>query len=150
MTVAAKTEMELTPQMYDGIFFYPTPNQMYFEYFCLNGKRVVHDEDERIPCHVSLFSIRDNDVEHFETFRAHFSDPKEYANMLRKQTQMFGVIIRDVKKAKSFIRGIEQDGVEVMRDLINKRMQEEHQQIPLWTRIKMWWGVYPKQEDHYE
>lgn len=150
MTVAANTEMELTPQMYDGIMFYPTPNQMYFEYFCFNGKRTVHGEDERIPCHVSLYSIRNNDVEHFETFRAHFSDPKEYAHMLRKQTQMFGVIVRDVKGAKTFIKSIEKEGGEVMRELIGKRMQEEHQQIPLWTRIKMWWGVYPKQEDHYE
>lgn len=150
MTVPAQTEMELTPQMYDGIFFYPTPNQMYFEYFCLTGKRHVHGEEERIPCHVSLFSIRNDDVEHFETFRAHFSDPREYANMLRKQTQMFGVIIRDVKKAKTFIKSIEKDGADVMRELIDKRMKEEHQQIPLWTRIKMRFGIYPKQEEQID
>lgn len=150
MTVPANSEGELTPQMYDGVIFYPTPNQMYFEYFCLSGKRVVHGEDERIPCHVSLYSIRDNEIQHFESFRAHFSDPKEYAHMLRKQTQMFGVIVRDVKKAQKFIKNIERDGVFVMSELIHKRMQEEHQQIPLWTRIKMWFGVYPKEEYHEE
>lgn len=145
MTVSANSEGELTPQMYDGVFFYPTENQMYFEYFCLSGKRVVHGENERIPCHVSLYSIRNNEIEHFESFRAHFSDPKEYAHMLRKQTQMFGVIVRDVKKAQKFIKNIERDGVFVMSELILKRMKEEHQQIPLWTRIKMWFGVYPKE-----
>ncbi len=150
MTVAAKSEDELTPQMYDGIMFYPTPNQMYFEYFCLAGKRVVHGEDERIPCHVSLYSIRNNAVVHFESFRAHFSDPREYANMLRKQTQMFGVIVRDVKKAQKFIKDIEKDGVIVMSELIEGRMMEEHKQIPLWTRIKMWFGIMPKEQSEEE
>jgi hypothetical protein len=150
MTVAASSEGEMTPQMYDGVIFYPTPNQMYFEYFCLTGKRVVHGEDERVPCHVSLYSIRNNDVVHFETFRAHFSDPKEYAHMLRKQTQMFGVIIRDVKKAQTFIKSIEKEGVDVMRELISGRMEEEHQQIPLWTRIKMWFGIMPKEQPEEE
>jgi len=140
----------LTPQMYDGIMFYPTPNQMYFEYFCLSGKRVVHREDERIPCHVSLYSIRNEDVELFETFRAHFSDPKEYAHMLRKQTQMFGFIVRDVKKAQSFIKGVEREGEDIMRELIMSRMKEEHKQIPLWTRIKMWFGIMPKEQPEEE
>lgn len=146
IVVAANSEGELTPQMYDGIMFYPTPNQMYFEYFCLSGKRVVHGEDERIPCHVSLYSIRNGDVEHFETFRAHFSDPKEYAHMLRKQTQMFGVIVRDVKKAQTFIKSIERDGRDVMSELIMGRMEQEYKQIPLWTRIKMRLGMMPKEQ----
>lgn len=146
IVVAANSEGELTPQMYDGIMFYPTPNQMYFEYFCLSGKRVVHREDERIPCHVSLYSIRNEDVELFETFRAHFSDPKEYAHMLRKQTQMFGFIVRDVKKAQSFIKGVEREGEDIMRELIMSRMKEEHKQIPLWTRIKMWFGIISKEQ----
>ena len=146
IVVAANSEGELTPQMYDGIMFYPTPNQMYFEYFCLSGKRVVHREDERIPCHVSLYSIRNDDVELFETFRAHFSDPKEYAHMLRKQTQMFGFIVRDVKKAQSFIKGVEREGEDIMRELIMSRMKEEHKQIPLWTRIKMWFGIISKEQ----
>lgn len=150
IVVAANSEGELTPQMYDGIMFYPTPNQMYFEYFCLSGKRVVHREDERIPCHVSLYSIRNEDVELFETFRAHFSDPKEYAHMLRKQTQMFGFIVRDVKKAQSFIKGVEREGEDIMRELIMSRMKEEHKQIPLWTRIKMWFGIMPKEQPEEE
>lgn len=146
VTVAANNEEELTPQMYDGVIFYPTRSQMYFEYFCLSGKRVIHGEDERIPCHVSLYSIRNDDVELFETFRAHFSDPKEYAHMLRKQTQMFGFIVRDVKKAQSFIKGVEREGEDIMRELIMSRMKEEHKQIPLWTRIKMWFGIIPKEQ----
>lgn len=150
VTVAANNEDELTPQMYDGVIFYPTHSQMYFEYFCLSGKRVIHGEDERIPCHVSLYSIRNDDVELFETFRAHFSDPKEYAHMLRKQTQMFGFIVRDVKKAQSFIKGVEREGEDIMRELIMSRMKEEHKQIPLWTRIKMWFGIMPKEQPEEE
>lgn len=147
MTINAVSDHDMTPQKYDGIFFYPTPNQMYFEYFCLKGKRAERVETDFIPCLVSLFSIQDNNVEHFETFRANFSDPREYANMLRKQTQMFGIIIKDVKKAKTFIKNIERDGEEMKRELITKRMKEEYKRIPLWSRIKMWFGIYPVQEE---
>lgn len=147
--ITVASEEELTPQKYDGIIFYPTPNQMYMEYFCLSGKREVHPEGERIPCHVSLYSIRNNKVELFETFQAHFDDPKEYANMLRRQTGMFGVIVRDVKKAKSLIKNWTRDGEQVMTSLIESRMKEEHQQIPLWTRIKMWVGWQSPQENEH-
>jgi len=140
-------DKEMTPQKYDGIFFYPTPTHMYFEYFCLNGKRTECAETNFIPCLVSLFSIQNNDVEHFDTFRAHFSDPKVYANMIRKQTQMFGIIVRDIKKTKSIIKNIERNGKQMMQELILNRMIEEVKQLSLWSRIKMWLGVYPKEEE---